>query len=183
MVGLTGCLDEAISSNDQTSTDKRTFDTPAPGECEQARRPKPTPTEEGLQPQEYPSYPSSLDKDAAERFAEEYEEAYQHNHYVAAEFRVGIDDVLVSGGAARVVEDAGEFFVGVNGRIDTADEEQPEYTETPTPEPAPTGTKTFAAWYYLTDRFALRNEVEADGMGFDEGDDPDLQGATVVVCN
>ncbi len=142
----------------------------------------PTPTEEGLQPRGYPSYPRTLDKESAERFAEEYEEAYQHNYFIAEEFSPGTDSVGATGGADRIIEDGGDYFVGVNGTINTADEKQPEYTETSTPEPVPSGTLPYAAWYYLTDRFALRKEVEADGMGFDESDSPDLEGATVIVC-
>lgn len=183
LAGLAGCIDGATGPNDRTPTDERSFETPEPGECEQAPRPQPTPTEEGLRPRKYPSYPRSLGKDSAERFAEEYEKAYQHNHFIAEEFIEGIDEITIGGGAGQVVEDGGEYFVGVAGRIDTADVTQPEYTETPTPDPAPTGSLPFAAWYYLADRFALRNEVEADGMGFDEGDTPNLQGATVIACN
>ena len=183
LVGLAGCLDGTSGSNDQTATDERSFDTPAPGGCEQARRPEPTPTEEGLKPQEYPSYPQSLNRNSAERFAEEYETAYQHNHFIAEKFIDGIDSVGPWASATRIVEDAGDYFVGVNGRVNVADEEQPEYTETPTPEPAPTGTRPIAAWYYLTDRFALRKEISEGRRKINESDTPDLQGATVVVCN
>ncbi|PSP79710.1 hypothetical protein BRC81_04200 [Halobacteriales archaeon QS_1_68_20] len=183
LAGLAGCLDGATGPNDKTATDERSFDTPAPGECEQVSRPQPTPTNEGLQPRKYPSYPQSLDKDAAKQFAEEYERVYQHNYYVAEEFIHGIDDISTGAGVARAVEDAGEYFVGVNGRIDTADLEQPEGTGTSTPSPAATSSSSFAAWYYLTDRFALRREVSGGRPDIDEGDDPNLQGATVVVCN
>lgn len=153
------------------------YDAPPPGECRALDPPVPTPTAEGLEPQEYPTYPASITEEAARSFASEYERVYQFNSFVAEDFIRGTDDILIVHGVpnwAMREEDRG-FVVGVDGRLSSGDLQQPEdWTGTPAPHlDAP-----FGAWYYLTDRFALRNEVRT----LEGSQSPNLESASTIVC-
>lgn len=170
--------------NPGTAENKRTvtFDTPNEGECDATPVPKPTPTEEGLEPAEYPPYPDSITKQTSVQFATEFEQAYQHNDFLKNEFIQGTDEIGVSAGAERVIRSSNGFTIGVRGVLQTGNAERPEYTTTPTPTPAPNSTSAHSSWYYLTDRFALRNELSGDRTMIDEDSEPQLDTATVISC-
>jgi len=58
-------------------------ETPAPGECEAASRPKPS-TGEGLpDPREYPDPPDRIELDPVKSYLEAYEGAYRYNYRLA----------------------------------------------------------------------------------------------------
>lgn len=79
-----------------------------------------------------------------------------------------------------MVEDDGDYLVGVNASIATEDNRVPEGTATATPTPAPSYDDEFAAWYHLTPGHVQRKDAGTDLPGTPE--DVDLSEATTVRC-
>lgn len=175
-LGIVGTL--ALSGCLQPHDDSSEVETPVPGECEATPWPMPTPTAEGLQPRTYPAYPESSTAATAEQFAMDFERAYRHNAFLAEGFLPGTDDMTTSTDVPywAVIERPRGYIVGVTGELRTGDTQQPANV---TGTPASFTGAPFAAWYYLTDRFALRKPVER----IEEGDPPDLNGAITIVCD
>lgn len=157
------------------TTRPATLETPPPGECDPRDLPKPDPTDEGLEPASYPSYPRNLDRGAAASFAEAFERAVRRNEFVAANAGAGYDELQVQLGAERTGRREVGYVVGVDGTLLFADERQPDGA---TGSPYPSGRAPFAAQYLLADRFALREGFDGDLPE----DDPDFAGAEVVAC-
>jgi len=176
--GSTGNTTSPGPTATDTATPPFAGETPAPGECDAVDRPTPTPTAEGLEPMAYPDYPDSLTAEAAESFVDAYERAHRHNEFLADEFVRGTDEVTIEGGVptGMVTEYENGYVVGFDGTMYTSDNRQPE---TSTATQAPAGNFPVGAWYYLTDRFALRNGVQS----LEEAESPEFGMATTVVCD
>lgn len=161
-----------------TPTEVHSFNTPAPSKCDPYKPPSPTPTSEGLEPRSYPVYPSDISEVAAKDYATEYEAAYQHNSFISEEFIYGTDEITILRHVPEwTISDRSKgYILGVSGEIKTADTEQPEGS---TDSQAAYLDSPFSAWYYVTDRFALRNEVE----DLDATQSPNLQYATTIYCD
>ncbi|MFT4890813.1 MAG: hypothetical protein ACI9YT_001734 [Halobacteriales archaeon] len=153
------------------------LETPVPEHCEPANRPEPTPLEKGLKPVQYPEYPDSVTAESAEAFVRDYERAYQHNLFIKEEFRPGFAeiDILIRVIRWWNVERSGRYVGGVRGELHVVDSFQPT-GQTATPVPAVGG---FSAWYYLTDRVALRKSVSY----LTDETPPDFTGAALLVCD
>lgn len=108
----------------------------------------------------------------------DYERAYRHNAFLAERFLRGTDDITTSVDAPYWASNEYRrgFVVGVTGELRTGDTQQPPNV---TGTPGPFTDSSFAAWYYLTDRFALRKSVDQ----LEEGATPNLTGAMTIVCN
>lgn len=134
--------------------------TPSPGNCTEAPRPHPTPTQEGLEPQSYPEYPDQIRGRSAKHFALDFEFAYQYNSFLTEDFIPGTDEIDIPVGVPEdgVTRAANGFTVAVNGTLFTGDRRQdpgePDATETESPAPAL--MDPFGAWYRCTDRIAHR---------------------------
>lgn len=192
-VQLAGCLSDgrgAMNSSPTANPPSPTasppprvapVETPAPGDCTAEDPPRPTPTGEGLVPLPYPPYPESLTLDAADTFASEYERAYQHNQTLARFAESGTDDISIWSSVpdfARYDTPRG-YVVGATGELKTADVN----TATPPRTQAPYGTKPFTAWYYLTERFAMRSVDSGGGILEEhENENPSFDEATVIIC-
>jgi hypothetical protein len=143
--------------------------------------PRPTPTDEGLEPLAYPDVPGSLTAETAREFAAAFERAYQHNRFLAEGFIGGTDTVVVDAGVPDgfVIEDGDGYLVGVNATIATEDNRRPAVEGTVTPTQAPSYDHEFAAWYRLTSRRVRRKDA---GQTLPETPgDVDLSDATTVL--
>lgn len=184
-IGLAGCF-QSDSSELRTTTLGREgqtsppptpgFETPAPGDCTPARS-YPTPPVHD-RARSYPPYPEDLTVETAASFAEKYEKTYQVNRFLANDPDAGVQYIQIPGGVPdwAVMEHARGYLVGVNGELKTGErlDNGPDATAITLHGDAP-----FAAWYYLVDRFALRNGLRT----LQETTDPDMSGADVVVCD
>lgn len=186
---LAGCVaapgsDGTPSTASDTATVTQTpaeYDIPTPrrDDCRAVSLPRPTPTDEGLEPKAYPPYPDSLTKESAAGFTSQFERAYQYNDFLIRFGDKGYDDVFVTGGVPDwTMRERGEgYIVGVNVQVKTHVDDTPTGTKTP----APSGTFPTSAWYYLTDRFALRNEVGVADL-VEGRDQPTFDEPTTIVC-
>lgn len=149
LLGIEGIPSGSEPKSPTPATATGSFETPAPGECEAADPPRPTPTE-GFQPVEYPTYPDSLSARSAEGFAREYEEAYQYNAYLAEEAGPDTRSIDVQASAdSDLTEEAGDgFLVGVDGERSTS---EGDGTVVVRDDP-------IAGVYHLAPEFALRGE-------------------------
>lgn len=161
--------------SDSPTTDSYGIETPAPGDCNPRQPPTVTPTDEGLEPKSYPTYPETIDEKSAGTFAEAYEHAYRHDEFVFQRANAGYDELQVPLGAVRTFAHRDGFVVRVDGELLFADEEQPDGAGTP----APSGEQPFASWFYLTDQFALRNGFD---RGLPEDAEPTFAGAATIAC-
>ena len=123
------------------------FESPTTSECEQLKLPQPTPTG-GFEPKAYPSYPDTLTRASAERFAVDFEEPYEYNRYLAEEVRSDTKEITYN---PRVADDLTEstregFLVAVEGTRGTL--EGDVYTDAP-----------IVGIYYVTPEYALRGEI------------------------
>jgi hypothetical protein len=154
-------------------------ETPVPGECTAATPPQPTPTEGGLDPKPYPPYPEPLTADTADDFARTYEYVYQYNLLLAEGPGYDEIDVSVRSPDWATFDTEPGFIVGVTGEIQFADTN----TATPPSTQLPYGTSPVSAWYYLTDRFALRDEYRSGSLEKDDYPyDWTIREATTIVC-
>lgn len=154
------------------------FETPVPGECETIDLPTPDPSPEGLLPKQYPDLPERLTADTAEEFAAGFERAYQFNTFLAKYSNNGYESAFVEGGVPdwAIFERGEGYIVGANVVVQFEDTNPPSESATP----APSGYFEYSSWYYVTKRFALREErSEGDLI---EGDTPTVEFPRTVAC-
>ncbi|WP_435196016.1 hypothetical protein [Natronomonas sp. EA1] len=174
ITALAGCTQGRIGSG-ATGYD---ITTPSSEDCGELSVPEPTATDSGLEPKPYPSIPSQLSPPSVDAFVTEFERAYRHNEFLPQADRSGYDTVLTEGGVPdwAVFEDGTGYAVGVNVTLKYGDNET-----TPPATQAPFGTAPKRAWYYVTPRFAVRDEA-GDG-DLSTGDEPRFDDPVLVACS
>lgn len=176
-----GCADGNPPVTDSTPTREEgvAVTTPVLDECEVAQRPNPTPSDEGVVPREYPTYPDSLTAESAASFAIEYERSYRHNELLTGGDG-GTDTIIVNAGIPSnfLIERRNGFLLGVTGTVDTEDNRTPDGGTA-----APAYSDEFAVWYLLTDPIALRrSNLEAKDFPETPPESVDLSEAAVLHC-
>lgn len=174
--GLAGCADSQ-QTRQHTNTNP-SVKTPPEGECREGSLPVPTPTPEGLQPKSYPNHPSSVTRNSTQEFVHSFERALQYNQFLVKFGGAGYEEAFVATGIPEwaLFERPNGYACGVRSQIKFDD------TDTPSPPKtgAPSGTSRTVAWYYLTDRFALRNDTRENQLV--KGSDPQLEGGEIILC-
>jgi hypothetical protein len=125
-----------------------TVETPAPGSCDTVDHPLPETPAGEARPREYPAFPATVSADTVSSFARAYESAIQVNRFIRANDTSNLERVSVqnvSGESARQFREG--FLLGVDGELDWE-------------RGSVLGDRGFGAWYYVTERFAVRHEVE-----------------------
>lgn len=162
-------------------------ETPPEGDCERSSRLRPTPASPRAKP--YPDHPDPLTAATARTFAAGFERSYRYNARLP---EYGTVAVSATAPEWAVSEREAGYAVGVEGRVSFGDGEgsgrasrttaasNGSSGRTPTtPTPLPSGTRDFAVWYFLADRFALRGDPVEE---LQRRDRPALSGAEAVAC-
>lgn len=176
---LGGCLTGSSNNSDQpsspsTSTSDRSISvqTPSKGECESSTRLRPTP--DSSRTKQYPTIPESLTVSTAKTFATAFERAYQYNsklpEYGGIEIDLKVPEWAIS-------QTQGGYTVGIDSRVQFDNTE----TSTTSSTPLPSGFFEVSVWYYLTNRFALRDDPTNEGL--QKGSTPNLTGADTIACD
>lgn len=167
VTGLAGCLSSSdadtteappstteqptAASPTETRSEPSTTDselritTPASGQCNPVDPPRPASTPDGIAAESYPEFSGATSAAESSRFAVSYERAFQYNQYLSAYSYADIERVSVQNlHDATATHYRGGFLVAVDGELDTSRDGLAE-------------DFGFGAWYYLTERFALRH--------------------------
>lgn len=186
LAGLTGAVSGAAGCSDffpgeGASATPPAATTPPPGGCEPVRVPYPSPTGE-FSPREYPGFPGQLGSAEVEDYATLFELALQYNRLVARagdayeslDIRGSVPEESIEG-----TEDG--YIVGVTTTLTLADSE----TETPpsTVTAAPSGETQNGAWYYVTNRFAIRSDATYIAVKDGVASNASFDGADTVACD
>lgn len=159
------------SGSSPTPTESLTppdVETPAPGECEAAAPPDPSPGEGLPDPQPYPDRPDAIDAETVGSFVEAYEGAYRYNQVLAD---LTADGACVKNLDAPVTDrTVASTADGVVGEVTTRGSYTgttcSDETGTDTSTPLPHADLAFrTARYYVTDRFVMREGVVVECWG------------------
>lgn len=187
VVALTsGCSNIGVNNSESpTSPKSPPFDTPDPLDCTAAREsgahlPHPTPTS-SLEPKSYPDIPEIIDENRAKDFVRNFETAFRHNSIL---IRYDDDKIIkklsVKSEVPKVRPSKSNdgFIVSIEGQTTVRYSSSTEGSDqSSTPH---TSTQDFATWYYLTNRFAIR-QADSDG-DIQRDSTPELDAARIVVC-
>lgn len=191
VAGLAGCSGFNLRQADpwgkkeRNSTTDLPFNTPTPDQCTAARHsgahlPQPTPVQ-GIEPQSYPGYPTSLNKSSVREFVEGFESAYVHNLTLSEDPTTKAEDInvkiSVAQGPSRL--SGKDYLTGVNGTIILEGLDTSSATADGTPSVL--HDDRFASWYYLTDSSAIRQRDSDTRISKDS--EPELDAARIIFCD
>lgn len=128
----------------------------------------------GLEPAAYPDYPDTFTAETARSFAREFEYAYRRNEFIQNNEDTWYDELHVDIWETEVEDERdGGYVVTVVGEMQYAVADRPESA---TGTERPSGGGPFTAWFYLTDRYAIRYENPS-------AEEPNFEYGEVVVCD